>query len=119
MSIEKSASIPFGVFLQVTSHLSLAAFKILSLSLTFDSLITMYPGVALFQFNQFEYLWASLVVQMVKNPPVMWETWVQSLGWEDLLEKETGYPLQYFSLLNFMDQGAWHAMVHGVTKSRT
>ena len=25
----------------------------------------------------------------VKNPPVMWETWVQSLGWEDPLEKET------------------------------
>ena len=23
-----------------------------------------------------------------KNPPTMWETWVQSLGWEDLLEKE-------------------------------
>ena len=28
-------------------------------------------------------LWA----QMVKNPPVMQETWVQSLGWEDPLEK--------------------------------
>ena len=25
--------------------------------------------------------------QMVKNPPAMPETWVQSLGWEDLLEK--------------------------------
>ena len=25
---------------------------------------------------------------MVKNPPAMLETWVQSLGWEDLLEKE-------------------------------
>ena len=24
---------------------------------------------------------------MVKNPPAMWETWVQSLGWEDPLEK--------------------------------
>ena len=30
---------------------------------------------------------ASLVVQLVKNPPAMWETWVQSLGWEDPLEK--------------------------------
>ena len=29
----------------------------------------------------------SLVVQLVKNPPAMWETWVQSLGWEDPLEK--------------------------------
>ena len=31
---------------------------------------------------------ASLVAQLVKNPSAMWETWVQSLGWEDLLEKE-------------------------------
>ena len=30
---------------------------------------------------------ASLVAQMVKNPPAMWETWVLSLGWEDPLEK--------------------------------
>ena len=30
----------------------------------------------------------SLVVQTVKNPPAMWETWVRSLGWEDPLEKE-------------------------------
>ena len=32
-------------------------------------------------------LGASLVAQMVKNPPAMWETWVQSLGWEDPLEE--------------------------------
>ena len=30
---------------------------------------------------------ASLVAQMVKNLPAMWETWVQYLGWEDPLEK--------------------------------
>ena len=29
----------------------------------------------------------SLVAQMVKNLPAMWETWVRSLGWEDPLEK--------------------------------
>ena len=34
-----------------------------------------------------QYSWASLVAQLVKNLPAMWETWVQSLGWEDLLEK--------------------------------
>ena len=33
------------------------------------------------------YSWASLVAQMVKNPPAMWETWVPSLGWEDPLKK--------------------------------
>ena len=32
-------------------------------------------------------LWASPVAQLVKNLPAMWETWVQSLGWEDPLEK--------------------------------
>ena len=31
--------------------------------------------------------WASLVGQMVRNLPAMWETWFQSLGWEDPLEK--------------------------------
>ena len=30
---------------------------------------------------------AALVAQQVKNPPAMWEIWVQSLGWEDALEK--------------------------------
>ena len=34
-------------------------------------------------------MWASLVVQMVKNLPVMLKTWVQSLGWENPLEKGT------------------------------
>ena len=33
------------------------------------------------------WLWASLVAQMVKNLPAMWETWVQSLGLEDPLQK--------------------------------
>ena len=32
---------------------------------------------------------AFLVVQMVKNPPAMQETWIRSLGWEDPLEKGT------------------------------
>ena len=33
------------------------------------------------------YSWASLVTQLVKNLPALWETWVQSLDWEDPLEK--------------------------------
>ena len=35
----------------------------------------------------FQYSWASLVAQAVKNLPAVWETWVQSLGWEDPLEE--------------------------------
>ena len=34
-----------------------------------------------------QYSWASLVAQLVKNLPAVRETWVQSLGWEDPLEK--------------------------------
>ena len=39
--------------------------------------------------------WASLVAQTVKNLPAMQENLVQSLCWEDSLEKGNGYPLQY------------------------
>ena len=37
---------------------------------------------------QFFFLWTSLMAQIVKNLPTMWETQVQSLGREDTLEKE-------------------------------
>ena len=63
--------------------------------------------------------WASLGAQMVKNPPAMWETWVQSLGWEDSLEKEMA---TYSSILAWRiprDRGAWWATVHRVTQSWT
>ena len=36
-----------------------------------------------------QYSWASLLAQLVKNPPAMWETWVQPLGWKDPLERGT------------------------------
>jgi len=36
-----------------------------------------------------QYSWTSLVAQLVKNLPAMLETWVQSLGWKDPLEKGT------------------------------
>ena len=61
-----------------------------------------------------QYSWASLVAQLVKNPPAMWETWVQSLAWEDPLEKNSGYPIQYSGRENSVD-----CIVHGVTKSQT
>ena len=41
-------------------------------------------------------LWDSFVAQMVKNLPVVWETWVRSLGWEDPLEKKMA---THFSIL--------------------
>ena len=39
---------------------------------------------------------ASLVAQLVKNLPAMWETWVRSLGWEDPLEKGKATPIPVF-----------------------
>ena len=45
--------------------------------------------------------WASLVAQLLKNPPAMWETWVWYLGWEDTLKK--GNILQYSGLENSTD----------------
>ena len=41
------------------------------------------PSLPFFTF----FPWGSLVAQLIKNPPAMQETWVQSLGWEDPLEK--------------------------------
>ena len=39
--------------------------------------------------DRLQYSWTSLVAQLVRNLPAMWETWVRSLGWEDPLEKGT------------------------------
>ena len=55
--------------------------------------------------------WASLVAQLVKNSPAMWETWVQSLGWENPLEKGKA---THSSIL------VWrNCTVHGITNSQT
>ena len=54
---------------------------------------------------------------MAKNLPAIRETWVQSLGQEDSLEKEgNGNPLQYSGLENSVDRGAWRATPHGCSK---
>ena len=65
-----------------------------------------------------QYSWASLVAQMVKNPPAMQETWIPSLGWEDP-RRRAWQPFPVSCLENSTDRGAWQATVHGVTKSRT
>ena len=65
------------------------------------------------------YSWASLVAQLVKNPPAMWETWLRSLGWEDPLEKGKASHSSILSWRIPMGKRAWHATVHEVTRSRT
>ena len=53
-------------------------------------------------------IWTSLVAQMVKRLSTMQETRVQSLGWEDPLEKEMAiHSSTIYCLENPMDRGAW------------
>ena len=57
------------------------------------------------------------MAQMVKNLSANWDTWVQSLGWEESLEKEM---VTHSSILVWripVDREAWRATVHGVAKS--
>ena len=55
-----------------------------------------------------QYSWASLIAQVVKNLLAMWETWAQSLGWEDSLEKGMGLPTPVF----------WPREFHGLQRVR-
>ena len=66
-----------------------------------------------------QYSWASLVAQLVKNPPAMWETWVGSLGLEDPLEEGMATHSSIFAWRIPTDRGAWWATAHGVSKSWT
>ena len=66
-----------------------------------------------------QYSWAPLVAQIVKNPPAMWETWVQSLGWEDPLGEGIATHSSILAWRVPVDRGAWWAAVHGIAKSQT
>ena len=61
---------------------------------------------------------ASLVAQMIKILPAMGETWVQSLGWEDPLEKGMATHSSILAWKIPMDREAWWATVHGVAQSQ-
>ena len=59
------------------------------------------------------------MAQTVKRLPTMRETRVQSLGWEDLLDKEMATHSSILAWKNPIDGGAWQATVNGVAKSQT
>ena len=72
-----------------------------------------------------QYPWASLVAQLVKNLPVMWETWLWSLSWEDPLERES-LPIPVFWLGEFhglyspwghkeSDTTEWFSLTHSLS----
>ena len=59
-------------------------------------------------------------IQIVKNPPAMQETWVQSLGWEDPLEEGMATYSNILAWGIFRDRGVgWAIIAHGVAESDT
>ena len=58
------------------------------------------------------------MAETIKNLPVMWKTWVQSLGQEDSLEKAMATHSRILTW-NPVDRGPWEATVHRVAKSQT
>ena len=62
---------------------------------------------------------ASLVGQLVKNSPAMWETEVQSLSWEDPLEDGMATHSIVLAWRIPMDRGEWQATIDGVAQSWT
>ena len=81
------------------------------------SIINISSKCKIWGWKIFEYMliiWASLVAQLVKNLPAMWETWVQFLGSEDPLEKGTS---THSSILAW--RIPWICIVHAVTESQT
>ena len=72
----------------------------------FNSWIGTIPGKGIVY--RLHCSWASLMAQLVKNLPAIWETWIGKIPWRG------NSPLQYPGLENSMD-----CIVHGVTKSRT
>ena len=86
---------------------------------TSSSMMNKYQSVMYNTMTIVNIHWASLVAQMLKNLPPVQETQVQSLGWEDPLEKGNRNPLQYSCLENPHGQRSLVATVHGVAKSWT
>ena len=79
----------------------------------------MVAMLSIFSCTFWLFVWASLLAQMVKNPPAMWEIQVRSLGQEDTVEEKMATQSSILAWRIPMDRGAWWATVHGVAKSRT
>ena len=59
------------------------------------------------------------MAQMVRNLPAVWETWVQSLGWEDPLEEGMATHSSILAWRIPVDRGARQGIVHGIAKTQT
>ena len=96
----------------------------------FPFLKTVYSKISIWAiYDQRNYIWIVKMTwiisrvfpggRVVKNPPVMEETWVQSLGQEDPLEEDMVIHSNILAWRIFNDRWAWWATVHGVSKSQT
>ena len=72
---------PRSLFPQILWFLALWILDALILQLA-----KVYYGAEIIS-TQYFVCWASLVAKLVRNLPAMWETWAQSMGWEDPLEE--------------------------------
>ena len=77
----------------------------------------MYPGEGIGY--PLQYSWASLMAQIIKNLPALWETWVLSLGWKDPLEEGMATHSSILAWRIPTDREAWQAAIYGVTNSWT
>ena len=104
-----------------TTHLGnyISILIILFICLSVDGHLCSFHVLAIVNNAAVEMGWASLVAQMVKNLPAIWETWVRSLGWEDILEEGMATHSNTLAWRISMDRWAWWAPVHGVAKSQT
>ena len=87
----------------------------LNQNLTLDNFLAHFPPLHLPHVHS----WASLVAQIVKNPPANAGNVGSTPGSGRSPGEKNGNPLQYSCLGNPMDRGTWRAIVHGVTKSQT
>ena len=79
----------------------------------------MVAMLSIFSCTFWLFVWASLLAQMVKNPPAMWEIRVRSLGQEDTVEEKMATQSSILAWRIPMDRGAWWATAHGFAKSQT
>jgi len=93
-------------------------FTALLLSAVQQSKSAIHIHISPFFWISFGHHRAFLVAHMVKNPPAIWETWVQSLGWEDPLEEGMATHSSILAWRIPTDRGAWQATVHSVEKSQ-
>ena len=98
-------SLAFSMIQQMLAIWSLVPLPFLNPAWTSGSSWFTYCWSPTWEFwAYFASMSASLVAQLVKNLPVMWETWVQSLGWEDPLEKRKA---TLFSILAWRIPWTW------------